>query len=196
MFNMLKKFLFLALPLLVTIAGSGYYIRESRYAIKTKDEGGIVLKSDIRKLQDARLLDWETRKEVHWVPTAPRTLVIFLSGAECPSCLDEFRVWQQLATVFPRRQLEVVAVLVRATPNDAAALVQSVKPKFRVLLDEYNEAQAGVRIPQSTPFKVLLNENGRPLLAEGPASMATMQTDFGGLVAKNVNDYVERGTRP
>ncbi|MCA1634190.1 MAG: redoxin domain-containing protein [Acidobacteria bacterium] len=111
-----------------------------------------------------------------------RTLVVFLSGGDCSNCLAERSVWEDLARSHDPSQLRVVGVLVRTSPSEARTFADAYNLSFPLHLDGEGRLGEGTALPQSTPFKVLINGEGKVLLAAGPNPDISTHKDFGDMV--------------
>jgi hypothetical protein len=158
------------------VLGSTLYQREvSSFHINTR-EGTDSFQTDLRGLAAQRFYDIEKNREVPASLTEPRTLLVFISGAECASCLSEFSVWQQLAA---RKVggLDLKVVMIRSVEQDARQFIKDFEPAFPILLDTHRTAE-NLNIPPQTPWKVVVDRDGRPLLASGPLSSTENQQAF------------------
>lgn len=107
------------------------------------------------------------------------TLVVFLSGGDCPNCLAERSVWEELARSHDPSQLKVVGVLVRTSSSEARTFADAYNLSFPLYLDGEGGLGRLTALPQVTPFKVLIDRGGRVLLAAGPNPDITTHKDFG-----------------
>lgn len=118
--------------------------------------------------------------------TAEKTLVVLLSAGDCPTCLDERRVWEELARSADPQQFGVVGLLVRTSPAEAQTFIKAYDPSFTVLLDTGGEIARRTQLPQFTPFKLLVNSRGEILMADGPNNKPPAQEAFRGKVAAQI----------
>lgn len=107
------------------------------------------------------------------------TLVVFLSGGDCPTCLAERSVWEDLARSHDPSQLRIVGVLVRTSPSEARTFADAYNLTFPLYLDGEGGLGRLTALPQVTPFKVLIDRGGNVLLAAGPNPDITTHKDFG-----------------
>ena len=107
------------------------------------------------------------------------TLVVFLSGGDCSNCLAERSVWEDLARSYDPSRLRVVGVLVRTSPSEARTFADAYNISFPLYSDGEGRLGQGTALPQTTPFKVLLNGEGKVLLAAGPNPDISTHKDFG-----------------
>jgi hypothetical protein len=137
----------------------GYRARQA-YRIATSS-GAIV---DTGRLGSMSLRDLASNAEVRLQPADGKPLlVVFLSTADCSGCLFQTEVWNEL--IRQRAPVHVAAVVVRSSLNEAAQYVRSFRPAFPVYFDSGGDLPQLAGIPDKTPFKVLLDAGGRPLLA-------------------------------
>lgn len=107
------------------------------------------------------------------------TLVVFLSGGDCPTCLAERSVWEDLARSHDPSQLKVVGVIVRTSKSEAHTFADAYNLSFPLYLDDEGSLGRLTALPQVTPFKVLIDRSGNVLLAAGPNPDITTHKDFG-----------------
>jgi hypothetical protein len=107
------------------------------------------------------------------------TLAVFLSGAECADGVDEYVVWRDLALKVPRSRLDIVVVLIRVSADEARSVAKDLGRDLAIYWDQSGDLPARIHLPQPTPFKALLDANGRILLVDGPEGDKSAQQDFG-----------------
>jgi len=117
--------------------------------------------------------------------STPFTFVVFLSGAECSSCLEEAENWSRLAGFAPGR-LRVFAVAVHTTREDIQAFLDFRPANYEVLRFRSPADEAATGIGALTPLKVLLDAGGRVRLAAGPLWGARAREEFYSRVNKTV----------
>lgn len=119
--------------------------------------------------------------------STPFTFVVFLSGAECSSCLEEAENWSRLAKLAPGR-LRVFAVAVHTTREDIQAFLDFRPANYEVLRFRSPVDEAATGIGALTPLKVLLDADGCVRLAAGPLWGLRAREDFYSQVNKTVLD--------
>jgi peroxiredoxin len=117
---------------------------------------------------------------------AEKTLLFFVSGGDCPACLDERRIWDKLGRAADGKRFDVVGILVRTSPGEAHTLVKAYNPQFTLLLDSENRIAQRTELPQLTPFKFLVNQHGEILMTDGPNNKRSAQEAFGEKVAVQI----------
>jgi len=164
---------------------AGYFLTSSPApeGAASVDHDGAAPATDLSGLRGARLLNLKTGLHSRPAAGAPYALFIFLSASDCSSCVDELRVWQHLSGVYPASQLEVSAILVRSSVEEATAFLKAYAPTLNFYLDEGEDVERRMKLPEKTPYKVLTNAAGQVLLAEGPQPTASGQQRFGEMVA-------------
>lgn len=142
---------------------------------------------NISSLKDVHLIDLKTGRPASFIPKRPNSLLVFMSPVDCPSCLEEVRVWQTLSNSYGNSNLEVVGILVNTSIAESQAFIKAYQPSFTLYLDDQNQIDRYVGLPQKTPFKSLINSQGKVLLAEGPKNVAMEQQAFGAKVVELLN---------
>lgn len=140
----------------------------------------------VEQLKGLELLNPRTGRAEPFALTSEKTLVVFLSAGDCPTCLDERRVWEELARAADERRFRVVGLLVRSSPAEAETFVKAYAPSFTVLLDDRGEIARRTQLPQITPFKVLVNGRGEILMTDGPNNKPRAQEAFREKVAAQI----------
>jgi peroxiredoxin len=151
--------------------------KAQRRAIITNIDGSRTL-LDFSRLDDVRLFDPQSERPVGLTRTAPRQLFIFFSPGDCSSCLDEFRVWQELSKVYAPSQLQIVGVIVKSSPAEAQDFFKTYSPNFDLYLDKESDVESKIGLPKATPLKALVDERGRLLLVSGPNGKNADQLAF------------------
>jgi len=111
-------------------------------------------------------VDVRTGRPLRISPDFRPVLLIFLSGAECPLCLDESATWERLAEQ-ERRHLRVIGVFAGTTSQDVDAYVRTRNPGFEMYRLADNDELARL---YNRPLKVLLDRWGRVRCAWGPSN--------------------------
>jgi thiol-disulfide isomerase/thioredoxin len=178
----------------LTAAGLAGYFLTSRPAAKrvasaSADETRSV--TDVASLGEARLMDLRDGAWTHLSPRSDYSLLIFLSASDCSSCVNELRVWQELSQKYPESQLEVSAVIVRSSAEEAAVFLKAYDPAIDFYLDGYEDVEKAVSLPEQTPLKVLVNSSGEVLLTDGPQPTAAGQQKFGDMVVASISPAQE-----
>jgi peroxiredoxin len=180
------------LPLLlcgVCILGAGVYVLARRGAPSTvliNNPDGTRSTFDVARLEGLELFDLRTGRAEPFTLTSEKTLVILASAGDCPTCLDERRVWEELARAADERRFRVVAVLVRTSPSEARTFAKAYDPPFTLLLDREDQLAQRTQLPQLTPFKLLVNNRGGILMTDGPNNKPLAQEAFRGKVAAQI----------
>lgn len=86
------------------------------------------------------------------------TLLILLSGGDCPKGMMEKDVWADLIKEFSQKNLRVIGVISRTLPGEAQSFIKGFNLPFTVYLDENNQLSQATSLPKATPFKVFLNK--------------------------------------
>jgi len=133
---------------------------------------------DFSDLQSQPVVDMWTRTSRPIRRPGINTLVIFLSGAECAKGLDEFATWKELVRTIPKTELETAIILIRVSSEEAKAVSEDLGHDIGLYWDSSGTLPTRIQLPQSTPFKVLLDGNGRVLLVDGPEGDKSGQEDF------------------
>lgn len=108
-------------------------------------------------------------------------LIMFLSAADCWSCLGELPIWKTLADKAQGDVLEEHFILVRTSQTEALSLVRAgiFSEHARVYLDQSNLTVSSLNIPEQTPLTVLIQGGTRQVLAaEGKDTSSMGQVRF------------------
>lgn len=161
-----KTVLFVLGVLAVAVAIRLLTLHRNAYVVTLRDD----VSMDFRGLADVPLEEVSTGQRSSLESDAAHRLVIFLSAADCASCLDETKAWNLLAG---DKDLAVVIVLVRTARNEIEAYRHGFNPQARILYDADDRLPSQCRLPKETPMKVLFDRNWRPVFAEGPGSWSS-----------------------
>ncbi len=114
-------------------------------------------------------LDIQTQQIVQFTNTGdkPKRLLVFLTAADCYSCLAQVGDWIGLASSYSRDKFEVDMLFVYTAPNEAKQFHNSYNLPYRFLLDQNNEVASSVNVPPKTPVSVLVDGNFNVLAAQG-----------------------------
>ena len=105
---------------------------------------------------------------VQLAPERP-VLVVFLSAADCWTCMGELPSWKVLSEKYPN-QLNEMFIFVRSSGSEVSALTHAdlLAPSASVYLDQNGDVDRKLGIPPVTPLTVLMHGGTRKvLLAEG-----------------------------
>jgi peroxiredoxin len=109
---------------------------------------------------------------------ADYTLLVLLSAGDCPNCLKEKEIWAELINTFGSQKLKVIGVLSRTSLEEAETFIDGFNFPFPVFLDNDSRLSQMTKLPQLTPYKVLL-KNGEVILAQGPSPDTKVQQAYG-----------------
>lgn len=149
----------------------------SRVALDNPDGSHALL--DVSAIEGVPLLEMGSGRAEPLSFGPANTLIVFLSGGDCSTCLAERSVWEELARSHDPSQLRVVGVLVRTSPSEARTFADAYNLSFPLHLDGESGLGRLTALPQVTPFKVLIDRGGKVLLAAGPNPDITTHKDFG-----------------
>jgi peroxiredoxin len=160
----------------------GFYcfrIQQAPYkvAVRNFDKSRTIV--DVSNINEATLLEVETGKPINLVSEPKYRLFIFFSPTDCPSCLDEFRVWESLSRSYERSRLQVVGILINTSLDESRSFMKALKPSFRLYLDNAKEIERTMGLPHDTPFKVVTGPDGKVVFADGPNFDSSKQKAFG-----------------
>jgi hypothetical protein len=140
-------------------------------------------------------------------------LVVFLSAADCWSCMGELPGWKSLAEGYPTNVLGEVFVFIRSRLSEVSTVVSPpvlkpaafdlsmvlnpntpFAPRARIYLDTTGRADRLLGLPLKTPLTVLIEgKTRRVILAEGADTSPQWQDRFIGLVREAVHGQSQRG---
>jgi hypothetical protein len=133
------------------------------------------------KLPDVDLIDVRSSHPTRVQDNDARMmLVVFLSGADCWSCMGELPDWKRLAEKYPSRSFGELFVFVRTNANEIAGLPDTLfSPSANIVIDGSGELDRQLGLPQKIPLTVLLEPGThKVLLAEGADSEYAFQQKF------------------
>ena len=171
----------LALGLLFMICLGFYYFRiqQAPYKVEVQNFDKSHTIVDVSNINEAALLEVETGKPINFVPESKYRLLIFFSPTDCPSCLEEFRVWESLSNSYEISRLQVVGILINTSLDESRSFMKALKPSFSLYLDNGKEIERTMGLPHDTPFKVLTGPDGKVVFADGPNFDPSKQKAFG-----------------
>jgi len=171
-------------PVMLLIAGAAAYAYSTTHVLVDTYSGG-KLRLYPRSVFGKEVVDLKTGRTTRLKADGRTTLLVLLSGSECPSCLDESRTWDRLAARPDR--IRVAAIFVGATTRDVGNYIAQRKPSYEVYQFSRNEGEEAFGGPFTHPLSVLLDRWGRVLYASGPTGLPSEHQRFartiGGLIA-------------
>lgn len=174
----------IALCLLAGLVSAFYFrtTRKNSYRVRISAPDGSSSLIDFSAMEGVTLLNLrsEQREQIS-LRSSCNTLVIFISPGDCPNCLKERSVWENLAKSYEPSQLRVMPILVNTSAQESKPFSEFLNMPQPVYYDETRQLAQEAVTPKETPFKALLNRNG-VLLAQGPNPKASEQTEFGNKV--------------
>ncbi|MBB5062686.1 redoxin family protein [Granulicella mallensis] len=135
---------------------------------------------DIGKLSSVSLYDVSRKTTVELKASAngPKRLLVFLTAADCSSCLDELGDWLSIAKTTPSERFEVDLIYIHTASNELASFMQSNPLPYHTYFDEQGELSKQMNIPPQTPVTVLVDKNFKVLAAQAPAPDANARQPF------------------
>jgi hypothetical protein len=153
--------------------------------IVVKGPAGVTERIHLDRLSAAEFVRFEDDHVSRLSWSTPFTFVVFLSGVECSSCLEEAEEWSRLVELAPAR-LRVLAVAVHTTREDVQAFLDSRRAGYEFLRFRSPVDEAATGIGLVTPLKVLMDAGGRVRLAAGPLWEKRIRREFYSRVNKIV----------
>lgn len=181
----------IALCLLTGFASASYFRGarkvEYRVIIPGTDRSRSLI--DFSRLEGITLLNLNSgQHEQISLRSSCNTLVIIFSPGDCPNCLRERSVWEELAKSHDPSRLRVIPVLVNTSAEEAKSFSKAFNMSIAVYYDESGQLRQGALVPRITPFKTLIGRDMGVLLAEGPTPKANEQAEFESKVQSQVRD--------
>jgi hypothetical protein len=143
-----------------------------------EDANGTRTTLDLAALRAQPLLNLKTNNNERLAYDSARTLLVLMTAGDCSNCLNERAYWEQLAHTYQPAQFRVVCILVNTSASEARTLLRAYNPTFDFYLDANNQIKQGTPLPARMPFKVLVDQKGKVLLAAGPDPDAAGQKAF------------------
>ena len=179
----------IALCLLVGFVSAFYFrtTRKNAFRVRISAPDGSSSSIDFSALEGVTVLNLrsEQREQIS-LRSSCNTLVIFISPGDCPNCLKERSVWENLAKSYEPSQLRVLPILVNTSAQESKPFSEFLNMPVPVYYDETNRLAQEAVTPKETPFKALMDRNG-VLLAQGPNPKASEQTEFENKVRATLN---------
>jgi peroxiredoxin len=93
---------------------------------------------------------------------SPHTLLIFFSPLDCRPCMEEMNLWQR---IWEEGKVQVVGVAWHVDKRELKNWVENSEIIFPVLYDVESQVTKMFKI-NKTPLKILIDSNGKILLAD------------------------------
>ena len=181
----------IALCLLAGLVGASYFgnARKAGYKVIIPGTDGPDTAIDLSRLEGVTLLNLNSgQPERISLHSSCNTLVIIFSPGDCPSCLIERTVWENLAKSYEPSELRVISVLVNTSAAEARAFSKAFNMSIAVYYDESDQLKQRSLVPPIMPFKVLIRRDKGVLLADGPNPTTKEHAEFGNKVQSKVQD--------
>ncbi len=195
-FNAVSPITIFAVIVLWVLAGfvSAFYFRRAQnnpYAVRISASDGSSSSIDFSAVEGVTLLNLGSeQRERLSLRASCNTLIIFLSPGDCPNCLKERSVWENLAKSYEPSQLRVISILVNTSAQESKTFLEFLNMPLPIYYDVTDYLRQQALIPKETPFKTLLDRNG-VLLAQGPNPKANEQAEFGTKVRATLSNCGE-----
>lgn len=132
--------------------------------------------SRITALNGSNLSLLSSLREASGSRKAPYTLIVLFSTGDCPMCLRESSIWDELDKHAPER-LSVVGIVDQTSSIEAEQFASGAHISFPILLDTASQLRKALNISY-TPAKILINMNGLVLFADHPNQTDEQQAVF------------------
>jgi len=173
---------------------SASYFRSARnnpYCVRISGADGSSSSIDLSVLEGVTLINLGSgQREQISLRSSCNTLVVFISPGDCPNCLKERSVWENLATSYDVSRLRVIAILVHTSAEESKSFLEFLNLKMPVYYNDSDHLNQQPLIPKETPFKTLIGREG-VLLAQGPNPKANEQAEFGNKVRATLRNCGE-----
>jgi hypothetical protein len=178
-----SKGVFVSSLLGICLALGAYAVRNS-YAKKQLVIEGLEGKTTMRigRVRTARLADPVTDKIVPLdpIPQNGHRLLLFLSAADCSSCLNILSAIKTLPARVPREKLAIDTVFVRSSSDEVKQYLKDLDTheSFPVYLDSLRDVEVAVGLPQRTPVAVVVDAQFDVELGEPATTSEAEQKRF------------------
>jgi len=105
------------------------------------------------------------------------TLFIFFSPTDCPACLREAKIWQDLFRDREMLHLSVVGIVDQCNQREAEVFAEQLGTAFPVMFDAQSTLRSSFGISR-TPEKILIDKEGHVLLTDSGNKTEETQTAF------------------
>jgi hypothetical protein len=172
--------LLLFLCALLSVGGGVFLLsaRGTAQKVLIENGDGTHITFDLAALRTQPLLNLKTNNTELPVYDSAPTLFILMTAGDCSNCLGEREFWEQLAATYRPAQLRVVCILVNTSAAEGRTLLRAYAPAFDFYLDADNRIKQATGLPPRMPFKLLVDQKGKVLLAEGPTPDVAEQKAF------------------
>jgi peroxiredoxin len=135
---------------------------------------------DFRALSQVAFVNADSGETVRILPAkaGPKRLLVFLSAADCSSCLVELGDWLTLAKSYPDDKFQVNLIFVFTDRTELDSFRHEYSLPYHIFLDSHNEVATLVGVPTQTPVSVLLDSNFHVLAAQGAEQADTARQAF------------------
>jgi len=156
--------------LVIAIAAAASVIQSER----TRQEDLVVERSGrgetmyLSKLRHVDLEDVSTGQAFRFQEESKQhyRLLVFLSAADCSSCMQELPMWNAALKDVPKDRLSAYLIFVNSTPSEIAQSMKAYPTRFTVLSDQQGKIASQVHLPE-TPVTVLQDGTFRLRMALG-----------------------------
>ncbi len=144
---------------------------------------------DMGRLPLAHPFDVDAGHKIRLTDSAngPKRLLIFLTAADCSSCLAQTADWIDLAKAHSKDKFEVDMLFLHTAPTELSVFRSSYHLPYRVLLDQDDEIATLISLPPKTPVSILVDGKFHVLAVQGPEQGATPRRAFVANVATLIN---------
>lgn len=160
---------------MIGLALSVQYARMFQVAVTGKQSESYVV--DLRYVETETLIPLNSTMGAAKLDQ-PYTVLVFLSAADCASCLSSTVDWNALSAVVP-----VKGIVVDSSELEGRRFVRDFQPTFPVFVDQ-GQLRTAIGLKE-TPLTVLVDHRQMPVLAAGPTADST-------LFVKQVSEVLSR----
>jgi peroxiredoxin len=166
-----RVFAALLIAAIVSILLAGWRWRANAQSRRVEFEvGGQRSVMDLAQLAYSSLVDTTTGQSVQLgISPIKKRLLIFLTAADCSTCLRSVGDWVDLAKAKTGPNFEVDMIYLDTSPSELKSFSQDFKYSYHTFLDTNGDLSKTLNVPKETPVTILVDRDLHILAAEGPA---------------------------
>jgi hypothetical protein len=180
---------FLAVLVGIGVAVGAYALRAGylkKQILIVAPEGKVTM--HLGNVPEARLTDPLTGKDARLVPIAANShrLLLFLSAADCSSCLRIVSEIYALPRRVPQTKLKIEVIFVRSSSDEVKEYLSGLGRNggLTLYLDSSRDIETRVALPARTPVAVVVDPNFNVVLVEPATTSEEDQKKFVDLVVQ------------
>ncbi len=111
-------------------------------------------------------------------PRQKLRLLVFLTAADCSTCLSQLPHWDFLSRTTAIKDLDIVLIFVYTSQDEARSFLDAYRLPYDAFLDDRNLIPGAVGIPSKTPVSILVRNDYEVLTASPATNSTDLQRSF------------------